>query len=104
MVDGLPADVNLVKLIEESAPDDAKLDQQLDIYDTCGKEKCNYKFWLLKPLNEPPIILLASDACETSAKVFKCGVDKDPSGMANLIESSSKNKAEESAVRSLSLD
>lgn len=41
---------------------------------------------------------LATDACETSAKVFKCGVEKDPDGMANLIESSSKNKAEESAV------
>jgi len=94
-VEGLPADVNLVKLIEESAPDDAKLNEHLDIYDTCGKEKCTF-------INHLAILhsklCSANDPCETSAKVFKCGVDKDPAGMTNLIETSSKNKAAEAAV------
>lgn len=38
----------------------------------------------------------ALDECETTAKVFKCGVEKDAQGMADLIVGSAV-KAEEDA-------
>jgi len=38
---------------------------------------------------------LGADECETAARIFKCGVDKDAVGMANLIETSSANAAKQ---------
>jgi hypothetical protein len=42
------------------------------------------------------IFFKALDECETTAKVFKCGVEKDAQGMADLIVGSAV-KAEEDA-------
>lgn len=38
-------------------------------------------------------LIKGSDACETAARVFKCGVDKDVVGMTSLIETSAANAA-----------
>lgn len=45
------------------------------------------------------LFLLGADACETAARIFKCGVDKDPAGMTNLIETSSANAAKEVTLK-----
>jgi hypothetical protein len=99
----LPVDVEILKLLEDNGSSEPKLDKHFDIYDVCGKERGStlplIKFEM--DIRRVLIFLIkALDACETTAKVFKCGVEKDPQGMADLIVGSAA-KAEEDANVSL---
>jgi hypothetical protein len=49
------------------------------------------------------IFLKALDECETTAKVFKCGVEKDAQGMADLIVGSAAKAEEDANVSYLTL-
>lgn len=46
-------------------------------------------------------IKIGADECETAAKVFKCGVDKDAAAMTTLIGTSAASAGSEALVNKL---
>jgi hypothetical protein len=62
-----------------------------------------------KEVNHPKIcatlfilfVKIGADECETAAKVFKCGVDKDAAAMTTLIGTSAASAGNEASVNRL---
>ena len=101
MFEGLPEGIDILKLIEQNAQSDAELDKHFDIYDVCSKERgeSSQIYVTLFIL----LVKIGADECETAAKVFKCGVDKDAAAMTTLIGTSAASAGNEASVNRLHL-
>ncbi|CAB3384994.1 Hypothetical predicted protein [Cloeon dipterum] len=69
IVNGVPVDWQIIKFVEAQLKvgDDETLQKDLHIYDLCNKNP------------------VSDDACETAARLFKCGTDNAPDTVAEMI-------------------
>jgi hypothetical protein len=92
-------DSNLIRLIEETVKDDQELEKEFNIYDICQKKKGCFK--IIKITSTDKLFSsLDPDSCETTAQVFKCGVESDSKAMTNLVTDSSNILAQQFMVTS----